>query len=299
MVVIDARTECRREFGRNQPTKKFTSTSCMSDAQIERFWGNRCLVPALRAIGQSRQVAARQELQPHRESNIEIHLIMDGSVNWWVEDEQFFLPPDSIFVTQPMELHGGVKNMVQPSSLLWLQVKPDMLQSDVLASGLLSLDRRKAKGAHLLRGFVYDMLAECREPRSDSAVAIEANLNLFLVQMLRQFEEVEVPAMYPKPMRDMLTLIESNIERMLTIDEICNTVHLSRSRVFQMFDEYLGQSPIAYATTLRIQRAKQLLKESPDSITMIAQSLGFSSSQHFATAFRRVTGVTPSAFRKD
>ena len=49
---------------------------------------------------------------------------------------------------------------------------------------------------------------------------------------------------------------------------------------------------------LRIERARLLLAETDMPITMIAADLGYSSSQHFATSFRRDTGTTPSRYRR-
>ena len=50
---------------------------------------------------------------------------------------------------------------------------------------------------------------------------------------------------------------------------------------------------------IKIQKAKNLLFKSDKSITEIAMDLGFSTSQYFATAFKRYTGRTPSSYRKE
>jgi AraC-like DNA-binding protein len=54
---------------------------------------------------------------------------------------------------------------------------------------------------------------------------------------------------------------------------------------------------MGYLTRLRISRARDLLRSSDHSVTEIAISCGFSSSQYFANVFRRLVGQTPSAFR--
>ena len=58
-----------------------------------------------------------------------------------------------------------------------------------------------------------------------------------------------------------------------------------------------GYSTMEYVIVLRLELAQAWLKESDRSITDIALSLGFSSSQHFAMTFRQRMGMTPSAFR--
>ena len=49
---------------------------------------------------------------------------------------------------------------------------------------------------------------------------------------------------------------------------------------------------------LRIEEAKRRLSESEESVTDVALAAGFSHSQHFSTAFRTATGMTPSTFRR-
>jgi AraC-like DNA-binding protein len=270
----------------------------MPPPQIERYFGRNCLTPALQAIGQSRQVYAREELPPHYEVNFEIHLILDGFVHWWVEDEVYHLQPDSVYITKPGEMHGGVKNMIQPCSLTWLQVDATYLTDDLIRTELNGLNKRFWLGASELIGYVTTMLDECRTPQPDSGRLINAYLQLFLAQLLRQHRTRSEQKIYPPQFADLLTYIETHLSEAITIEKLCTYSHLSRSRIFQLFDEYVAQSPVSYAMSLRIKRAQTLLQQTDQPITDIAYELGFSSSQHFATAFKRHTGIPPSLYRK-
>jgi AraC family transcriptional regulator len=58
-------------------------------------------------------------------------------------------------------------------------------------------------------------------------------------------------------------------------------------------------TPSAYHLQLRLDAARQELLQSSMDITSIAGQYGFSSSQHFCTAFRRAFGVSPRAWRKN
>jgi len=269
----------------------------MTQAQVERFFGNQCLIPALQALGQSRQVTARGGLGAHHEAYYEIHLIMDGSVHWWVENEVHYLHPDTIYLTRPGELHGGVKDMIQPCSLTWLQVDAAALPHRGMQLELAALESRLCKGAHQLVPYVTGMLAECRAPRADSARVVAAFLDLFMAQLLRLYQSEQEARPMPEPFARLLGAIEAQLERPYTIQELCDFAHVSRSRIFQLFDQFVGQSPISYIMSQRIKKAQQLLEYSDKKVTDIAFELGFSSSQHFATAFKRHTGVSPREFR--
>ncbi len=64
------------------------------------------------------------------------------------------------------------------------------------------------------------------------------------------------------------------------------------------FRQELGTTPIQYLQRYRINRAKQLLKDTQQTVTEIANQVGFSDSGYFSRIFRRETGTTPSAFRR-
>ncbi|MFW5846112.1 MAG: helix-turn-helix transcriptional regulator [Planctomycetota bacterium] len=59
----------------------------------------------------------------------------------------------------------------------------------------------------------------------------------------------------------------------------------------------MGMAPKQYQLLRRIEEAQRLLQQTRLSITSIAVELGFPSSQHFATQFKRITGSRPSQFQ--
>jgi AraC family L-rhamnose operon regulatory protein RhaS len=273
----------------------------VSQAQIERYFGDQCLIPALRAIGQSRQTSARADLRPHHENYFEIHLVMDGAVDWWVKDETYTLLPGSVYLTKPGEVHGGVGNTIQPCTLTWLQVDAEALTDADIRNELELIAERTWLGAHELVNHVTTMLAEVRNPQPDSPRVIAAYLQVFLAHLLRQYRHRVRPPEYPPKFKRLLEYIEAHLAGpeldVVGVDDLCACAGLSRSRVFQLFGRYAGQSPASYINMKRIERAKNLLRKTDTAITQIALDLGFSSSQHFATSFKRATGLTPKAFR--
>jgi hypothetical protein len=64
------------------------------------------------------------------------------------------------------------------------------------------------------------------------------------------------------------------------------------------FKQVTGLPPCTFLLSCRIRTARKWLVETAKPITLIAQELGFSSSQHFAMQFKREFGITPSALRK-
>ena len=81
------------------------------------------------------------------------------------------------------------------------------------------------------------------------------------------------------------------------LEEIANASGLSPFHMLRVFAESTGQTPHAYLTQLRVDRAKALLTTAMP-LARIAAECGFSDQSHLTRLFRRQCGVTPGHFRK-
>ncbi|MGH8000244.1 MAG: helix-turn-helix domain-containing protein, partial [Brasilonema sp.] len=66
----------------------------------------------------------------------------------------------------------------------------------------------------------------------------------------------------------------------------------------QLFKQSLGITPYQYVLQLRVERAKQLLKNQKITICDVALACGFANQSHFTKHFRKLTGMTPKAYWK-
>jgi transcriptional regulator GlxA family with amidase domain len=97
---------------------------------------------------------------------------------------------------------------------------------------------------------------------------------------------------------EAVTLMEANIEEPLSTDEIAQLVGISRRQLERLFKQYLGSLPSRYYLELRLQRARQLLRDTNSSIVQVGLMCGFSSGSHFSTAFGALFGNTPREERQ-
>jgi transcriptional regulator GlxA family with amidase domain len=97
---------------------------------------------------------------------------------------------------------------------------------------------------------------------------------------------------------EAVTLMEANIEEPLSTDEIAQLAGISRRQLERLFKQYLGSLPSRYYLELRLQRARQLLRDTNYSIVQVGLMCGFSSGSHFSTAFGALFGNTPREERQ-
>ena len=87
-------------------------------------------------------------------------------------------------------------------------------------------------------------------------------------------------------------------DKPLTLDELAKTANMSTRTFSRIFRQKLGVSPIQYLQQLRLERSKELLRDSSSDISAIAFQCGFSDSNYFSKLFRSRFKCTPRDYRK-
>jgi AraC-like DNA-binding protein len=93
-------------------------------------------------------------------------------------------------------------------------------------------------------------------------------------------------------------LLRDSLEEELTLADLGLEAGLSSWHLLRAFREAFGETPHAFHTRLRLERAKDLLTVSSRPVTEICFDVGFTSLGSFSTLFRRQVGVSPVEFRR-
>lgn len=92
-------------------------------------------------------------------------------------------------------------------------------------------------------------------------------------------------------------ILRARIDEPLVLADIAAAVGLGTFRIIRLCKAAWGETPMRRLTRLRVERARVLLERSDKTITQISLECGYPNPGHFATAFRREVGVTPSDYR--
>jgi AraC-like DNA-binding protein len=124
--------------------------------------------------------------------------------------------------------------------------------------------------------------------------AVQNRIVAFLLELLTARERASAEQGAER-FAHVISHIESNLNEpdKLTIDVLSAIAGLSPSRFKALFKEKLGIPPAEYALRLRIEEARRRLAAGNATVTGVALDLGFSSSQYFASSFKRLTRMTP------
>jgi AraC-like DNA-binding protein len=114
--------------------------------------------------------------------------------------------------------------------------------------------------------------------------------------------EVVSQAAQQLPLPDVMEVLKAYLREhmadQIRIKQLASLVALSPFYFVRTFKAHVGVPPHQYLMRVRIERACELLAESPLTVTQICHRVGFTSLSHFINTFRRHSGMSPLAYRR-
>jgi len=281
----------------------------------ETFEGQTQLLPELDILGWLRfHTTLSGGLKADRhEGKYEILYMVRGHLRWWVEQEQHEFSTGRVFIIRPGELHGGDEGSLQPCEHYWLRIKfpprgalPALTVAETaqLRDAYERLAYRTFNASTEVHEFFERLHEEHRRPPSPLSILMaRSTLHALLVAIIRDHDQHSQLARQ-KPLvtwrvRRTLEWLESQLDQPdVRLDSVAENVGLSPAGLRARFKAETGYTLHEYLLHRRFEEARRRLVETTEDITTIAHSLGFSSSQYFATAFRRHMGITPGEYRE-
>lgn len=219
---------------------------------------------------------------------------------------------------KPGEVHAHISNRIVSNNMLVVSFTArgkgmkffddQIFDLDKTAKTLLTLFIKEAKTAlGALPGEYADKkpLDFSRAP-SGSMQLLECYLTELLLvlersgkgaeRIIRKEDSLELAQ--SSMMELIFTYLKNNLYTDLTYRDICDEFLMGKSRLYQLFEEQVGQSPMDYFAGLKMSEAKRLLREGELSVSQISDLLSFSSIHNFSRAFKKRVGISPTAYRK-
>ena len=129
---------------------------------------------------------------------------------------------------------------------------------------------------------------------------IKLNLEMLLISLIRSNENKKAPIVRKNNtiLAEITDFLSENVENKVAFEDVVKRFNLSPSVLKKLFRDQVGCGVMDYFTRLKIDRAKEMIREEKYNFTEIAERLEFNNSQYFTTVFKRVSGMTPSEYAK-
>ncbi len=230
--------------------------------------------------------------------HFELLCLFGGTLDWWVAGKQRILAAGQVFVIHPGDEHDGIDHIRHRCDVGWFGLHPPFPGLPPEASALITQQapRSLTVDATTLAALA-GVLNESSTRLPFTAEAVRTHLQRGLLGVARAMQQPAADGARCSPLVERARdILEKRLVAPPTIAALARSVGLGRSTLHERFVAELGLAPAEYLTQLRVERAKTLLPGATNAV--VARALGYASAQHFATVFRRATGMTPGAWRK-
>ena len=213
-----------------------------------------------------------------------------------------------LVLIKPGTLHDyGVEDSLERWELLWVHFRPPAQRVEWLewmawpaaaeeAPGLMRLRLAGALRQRVRRRLLeMHQLATGGHPRRE-ALAMNALEEVLL--WCDAVNPLHAQGRLDPRVRAAMDAMCRRLGEKVLLEELAAGVNLSVSRLAHLFREEVGVSPQQFLEAQRLERAKQLLALTADSVKEIAYRLGFSSAFYFSLRFKRYTGRSPKVWRE-
>jgi two-component system response regulator YesN len=119
------------------------------------------------------------------------------------------------------------------------------------------------------------------------------------MQHLQEAETPEADGWLPTFILQAMAFIKENYAEAITLTQVARKVSVNPVYLSSSFTKYCGENFLEYITNYRIAKSKELLAKTNLQIQEVANEVGYTDIAYFSRIFRRVTGLTPSAFRTE
>ena len=259
----------------------------------------------------------------HRNEGIEFTFLSSGSLGFSTKQEEFNLKPGDFTITRPWQLHKVGHQNVTVGRLYWMIIDVRVRQPHqkwkwpewiILSKNdleyLTKVLRQNEMPVWKTGGMLHDCFRSLGKCLDESVTEIPHSrlnilINELLLQLLDLFKKgkVELDESLTVNLRTIeifLNHLQTDFERHWTLEEMAEHCGLGISSLTKYCRQLTNLTPISYLTKVRLEAAaKMLVEEDRKNVTEIGYECGFSSSQYFATVFKKQYKFSPKDYREN
>lgn len=247
----------------------------------------------------------------HSTNSYELHYVSFGYGKLIADGQSYDVVPGTFYMTGPGVFHEQVSDPKDPMIEygVYLQVLQDgALPDNGLVEKFLATKFWFGEADAALHEIMKRILSELELRPLGYESMLPALLQELILTILRLYQQREL-AMAPargsesKKIPDDMTYLKIEEAflynyRDLTLEQLASLVNLGTRQTQRLLQKHYGKNFSQKKTEARMSAACLLLQDLNTSIASVADKLGYSSSEHFTTAFKQFYGITPTSYRK-
>lgn len=235
---------------------------------------------------------------PHTHHFTEIFYILKGKGSFKAANDHFSIKESDLIVVNSSVPHTEYSDKKDPLEYIVLGINGlEFYTSDNTDYILQNFSYQREE----LSFYLKTMLREIRSKEPNFENICQNLLEVLIAHIMRR-SKIELTAAPTKKSTRECRFIEQylneHFKEDISLQTLSDLTYLNKYYLVHAFKNYKGISPISYLIQLRVEESKHLLETTNNSVAKIATQTGFSSQSYFTQTFRKVTGLTPSEYRK-
>ncbi len=237
-------------------------------------------------------------IKMHSHTFYEVHFVLSGTVTYTDSNDQIFAVGENEFIFIP----PCVRHKIESKSDSYKKLGLAFLYQPDGGENYIFSDRIYKGSGGAWMDQLFSLLSAGLELGNGTESRMFQNILSILVMFLtEQRVTAETEKNHVAPDERFIrakSFIEDNSARDISVEEVSAYIYLSSKHLGRLFKENCNMTVAEFIAQSRCERAKKLLEDNKISISEIVNSLCFSNEQNFNRFFKRVTGITPGAYRE-
>jgi AraC-like DNA-binding protein len=248
---------------------------------------------------------------------LRFYYVLDGKFDWVINSENYTLYPTDLAIILPGQELRPEKGYLEIGTLYWLNLNLHIQkaggnsspgkwsnispQEFISIRKILFLNNVPVVSRLQDAGSLFSLLRnELFNQQIGYVTRVNHLLDEVLILITRKLTKQNISQRdFPQTFLKLEEALRKDLAHHWTVEEMAGLTGLGTTAFSDKVKSFTGFSPMNYLVNIRISEAIKLLRKPEVHVTNIALDTGFYSSQHFSTTFKKLTGYTPSQFRKN
>ena len=240
----------------------------------------------------------------HGDKSYEIHYVPHGNGTVVVYGREYSIVPNTLYITGPGVEHEQIPDTpgAMAEYCVCVHVHGNRRQKDTFISLFEETKFWFGSDTQELLPILQILFSEFKNQYRGYIAHAEALLKALIIKIVRNYTFEKDPVMRSIDLNDRKFMIADEIflydYRFLTLELLSSRLGLGKRQTQRFLQKHYGKTFQQKLSESRLSTAVAYLTQSEKSIASIAEELGYSSGEHFSSAFRRAYNLSPREFRK-
>ena len=241
--------------------------------------------------------------EKHWHRSIEIFAVFEGSLSFYINEEQYALQPGEFILLNSNEVHSVHASV--PNTTIVLQIPLKLFEDYYVENQIILFTHSPRQQDQKMMELIHQIYIGYIEKKIGYEWKIKSEFFMLVYLLVTKYRQQEVSTELLRHHKklDQLSMITAyireNYKKELSLEQVAQVFGYSPSYLSRMFQKYAKTNYKTYLQSVRVQYAFQEFANTSHTVSEIAMNHGFPNSKAFSKEFKRMYGMLPSEYRKE